>query len=335
MRRLIPVVAVTAALFLLFLAWRRLAYASWLPNTYYAKLHDKHHLGANLRDYIIGGLFPYADAGLFASSVIACCCCARWSSWRWRCSCSSSRRSRCRSSPGTTGWASTASRRHSSRWATSHTRCWSPCASQSSSRRGRARGAPRRSSLLGVAFSIAALLRFGTHIAVQDKVVLNDVTIRHIAQLEGRTALGTADAARRAVSRSCQMPDAGGTVLVGGMQMVDNGYLTDFQMARIGRKYLPGHRDLRVLNEYQHEERRPDLVSEHKMFALDQSYLGTRYLPPAGGVLWVNRSLVELDAVPPDSKLLYEDAEVRVYLSADTVTTAGPNGLVRCELVVE
>ena len=40
-----------------------------MPNTYYAKMHDR-HAGVNLRDYVVRGILPYARAGMFAVSAL-------------------------------------------------------------------------------------------------------------------------------------------------------------------------------------------------------------------------------------------------------------------------
>src|SRR5262249_5121404 len=87
--------------------------------------------------------------------------------------------------------------------------------------------------------------------------------------------------------------------------------------------------------QYQHVERRPDLVSVSKQFPLDESYLGTRYLPPGEGVFWARRDLVEVTAIEPSARLLYDERGVRVFASRDTIDKAAPGALFRCELIVQ
>jgi hypothetical protein len=166
-----------------------------------------------------------------------------------------------------------------------------------------------------------------------DGVDLNPVSIANVARLEG--AQRWEQQMRLGLPYPVvQIPDAGGTLLVGAMQMLDNGYLTDFQLARIGRSFEQPL-DLRVVDQYEHEERRPDLMAIHPAFFLDRSYLHTRYLPPnPDGVLWARRDLAaaQLDAA---DVLVHDEPGFQLYLSQDTVWTAGPHGLVRCELIMK
>ena len=191
------------------------------------------------------------------------------------------------------------------------------------------------SAVLAVALFPAALVAHDRSVG-RDDTVLNEVTIPRVG--EGEAGRRWEQQLRLGVPYPVvQIPDAGGTLLVGGMQMLDNGYLTDFQMARIGRNYSRP-RDLRVLDQYQHVERRPDLMSENRQFALDRSYLGTRYLPPGEGVLWARRDLVVIEATEafdPSARLIYDERGVKIFLSDETVRTAAPGALARCEVIVQ
>ncbi len=62
------------------------------------------------------------------------------------------------------------------------------------------------------------------------------------------------------------LPDAGGSTVVGSMQMVDTAYLTDYHMARI-------QSDPELVRRYQHEERRVDLAEYHA-WTFDQGLVG-------------------------------------------------------------
>ncbi len=329
-RQVARALTITAALYIAFLVWRRLAYGAWLPNTYYAKLHGDQDIWRHLRDYVIAGVFPYCRAILFASCVLALLLVQKMERMAL-------------SLLVFLGASLALPIAAGADWMGEH-RFATPFLAMSHLAYAALLGAIlsnltharlhdwRSAQVLAFLCVVlmAGLLKYD-RLAVRDEIPLNDVTIQRVAMIEG--GLRWEQQMRLGVPFPVvQIPDAGGTLLVGAMQMLDNGYLTDFQMARIGRSFVDGHRDMRVLNQLQHEERRPDLVAEHKQFPLDRSYLMTRYLPPGGGVLWPRHDLVE--ATTEGLKLLYEDQHVRIYLSDETVATAGPSGLVRCELIV-
>jgi hypothetical protein len=50
LRRIAWALVTTTILYVLFLTWRRVGYGVWLPNTYYAKLHEKHALARHLSE---------------------------------------------------------------------------------------------------------------------------------------------------------------------------------------------------------------------------------------------------------------------------------------------
>ena len=328
--RVASALAVTAVLYLAFLCWRRIGYGDWLPNTYYAKLHGKRELAKNLREYVVGGILPYCRAGLFASSVLALLVVPKierlalailvfvvaslalpitaGADWMGEHRFATSFLAMCHLSYGA---------------------LVAVCASGLTQM-------PRRTWRLAQVLAIVAVLAVPAllaydPLAIRDDIALNEVTIGRVAQLQGgqrwehQMRLGMPYAV-------VLMPDAGGSLLVGGMQLVDNGYLTDFQMARIGRNYQRAA-DMRVLNQYEHAERRPDLVDDNRNFPLDHSYLGTRYLAGEGRHA-ARRDLVEVAQLDAGARPLFDDGHVRVYLSDETVRTAAPGALVRCELIV-
>lgn len=343
-RQVVRAALVTAALFVVFLAWRRIAYGAWLPNTYYAKLHET-HVGENLRDYVVRGILPYARAGVFALSVLALLVIPKLE-----------RVAACvlvfvvasLALPLAAGADWMGEHRFATPFLVMAHIAYAMLLAVCIARLVRMRPRdwlPAHVLAIVVALVPLALLVRYDRTAVRSSITPNDVTVGRIAHLEG--GLRWEQQMRIGVPFPVvQLPDAGGSMLVGGMQMLDNGYLTDFQMARIGRRYGDAV-DLRVLNQYQHAERRPDLVSIDDQFALDRHYLDHQYLmPPAGmaalgrdvlepsTVLAVARGAVVLDAIPPDARLVFDDARLQIYLSADTVPFAGPGGLVRCELIV-
>lgn len=330
LRQVVRALAVTSALYLVFLLWRRIGYGDWLPNTYYAKISGHFHLARNFKKYVIDSVFPYGQSALFAGSVLALLVL-----------------------PELEALAQTllvflivslalpiaagADWMGEHRFATaflalahfSFAGLTAVCAA-------RLTQAPPRSwrtvhaIALGSVLGAAALL--GYQVAEQDPHGDREVvTIAHVAEQQGgerwehQIRLGLPYAV-------VQMPDAGGSLLVGAMQLVDNAALTDFQFARLGRdKQSPA--DLRVIDQYVHEERRPDLVDGNPNHLFDARYLGTRYLTGQGR-LAARSDLVEISQIDPAAQLLWDGGGLRIYLSPDTVRTAGPGGLLRCELIV-
>ena len=331
-RQVVRALVVTVALYVVFLCWRRIGYGDWLPNTYYAKLHGEPQLTAHLRDYVVGSILPYCRAGLFACSVVALLLVPRME-----------RVATCLlvflvaslALPITAGADWMGEHRFATPFLAICHLCYATvvaaCVAGLTQRKLRS-WRPSQVFAVVAVLVVAALLKYD-RIAGRDHMDLNDVTIARVAELEGgrrweqQMRLGLP-------FPLVQMPDAGGSLLVGATQMLDNGYLADFQMARIGRNYQTEPTDLRVLDQYQHEERRPDLMSENRQFALDRSYLGTRYLPPTEGVFWVRSDVVAVSEIDANTRKLYDDARLRIYLSSATEPTSGPGGLFRCELVV-
>jgi hypothetical protein len=329
-RQVARALAVTTVLFLLFLCWRRIGYGDWLPNTYYAKLYEKHHLAKNLREYVVPGILPYCRSALFATSVFALLVTPKMETI------AQSLVVFLLASlalPITAGADWMGENRFATTFlAVSHVAYaafFAVCIARLSQASPRNWRVPYFVTVV-TALLVPALLYYD-RIAIRDRIDLNEVTIAIVAELQGgerwehQMRLGLPYPV-------VMLPDAGGSLLVGGMQLLDNGYLADFQMSRIGRNY-PDPTDHRVLNQYQHEERRPDLVDDNRNFALDHSFLGTTYLSGEGR-LFAKRDLVEVAEVDPGAQLLFEDGHVQVYLSNETVRTAAPGALVRCELIV-
>jgi hypothetical protein len=129
------------------------------------------------------------------------------------------------------------------------------------------RAGPRRS------FS----LRVSTYGRIGGSLALNDDDLTSPSWKAARA--GAADAARALPGRQIRMPE---DLLVSAMQMLDNGYLTDFRWHASAQVSRGTSRPSR-LNQYQHEDAGRSDVGEQE-FALDRAYLGTRYSPGPGVV---------------------------------------------------
>ena len=184
--------------------------------------------------------------------------------------------------------------------------------------------------LIAALLVLAGLLRFD-RLAIRDPIKLNEVTLARIGLIDG--GLRWEHQMRLGVPAAVVLlPDAGGSLLVGGMQIVDNASLTDFQMARLDR-ISPGMPEPRQVSQYEHAERRPDLVDSNDWWPLDQARLGTDYLK-GDAQLYARRDLVELDHIDPAAQVLAQDDHVQILTSPETVRTAAPGALVRCEFIV-
>jgi hypothetical protein len=336
LRQVAGALLVTIGLYAVFLCWRRIGYCDWLPNTYYAKLRD-HDLAGHLRGYVIPQVLPYCGALLLGGSVLALLVTPAFE-----------RLGQCLvvaliaslALPITAGADWMGEHRFATSFLTVCHMCFAVYVASCAV--GLARVTPRRwrAAQLMPASGIvlaAAIVGYSGN-AVHDDVALNGVTLPYVADLQGgqrwehQMRLGVPYAV-------VQMPDAGGSLLVGGMQLLDNGYLTDFQMARLGRAFAPTDgapgptTDLGVLHQYQVIERRPDLMDSNAYYPLDSRVLDKDYLTGQGRLL-ARRGLVEVANVDPRAEQVFDDGHVRVYLSPETVRTAAPGGLVRCELIV-
>ena len=329
-RRVCRPLVVTAALYVAFLLWRHHTYGEWLPNTYYAKLSHPVSLRDNLRAVVFGQLFPYCASGLFAAALLALLVAPRME--------------RLASGlavfllaslalPLTAGADFMGEHRFGTPFfLVSHfvyavlvAVCVARLVAQPP-RRWRA----AHVLAVGAALVLPARLAFD-HLAIVDHITLSDVSIARVAYLQGgqrwehQMRLGVPDAV-------VMMPDAGGSLLVGSMQMVDSGYLTDFQTPRLGRD-LSDPIQRRLLDQYELVERRPDLVDDNHNFIVDRDVLAQQYRAGPGRLL-ARRDLVELPAIPQGARLVWRSPALEIYLSPSTVLTAAPRGLVRCELIV-
>jgi hypothetical protein len=102
----------------------------------------------------------------------------------------------------------------------------------------------------------------------------------------------------------------------------------------MGRYFSDNPPLLRQFDQYVYVEHRPDLYDDATAIGVvDPAQLAARYLKGNGRLL-ARRDLVEVAEVPPAARLLFDDGQLRVYASDDTVATAAPGALVRCELIV-
>ena len=325
--------AVTALLYAGFLCWRRVSYGDWVPNTYYAKFISKPQLAHNLRVAVLDQILLNARTWLVASAALALAFVPRF---RWIAAMLAIFALAALALPISVGedWGMGGGRRFSTPFlAVAHVAFALLAAvcvvglGRGGRRGGRIAAA---AGLLAIAFLSYRLLASRARRA---PVKLLDVTLGHIGA--GQGGQRWEHQMRLGVPYGVTMiPDAGGSLLVGGMQMIDNAYLADFAMAHMGRYFGGDPALLRQVNQYEHEERRPDLVdSSQAVGVIDPAYIGTRYLAGAGH-LHARRDLVEVAAVDAGARLLFDDGQVQVYLSDETVLTAAPGALVRCELIV-
>jgi hypothetical protein len=180
------------------------------------------------------------------------------------------------------------------------------------------------------AFALTMLLllhRAGNPIVSPPRLL--EVNIGHVVYIQGLQRL---DHQRRLglINPTVVLPDAGGSLLLGAMRLVDSGYLTDYQMARVRDRWPE-------VNQYQHQEQRADLADAkaNRLFQFDRSLVGPLFWYQPESQLGVRRDLVELRQIPPDAALLAELPGCRIYGSDRTVPLAGPHGLVRIEVLVE
>jgi hypothetical protein len=321
--------AITAALYTAFLVWRYVAYRSLFPNTYYAKLAGQSDPAANIRDYVVGALLPYCRAALFAGSAALLLMVRRFEKLAH---CLLAFDLVALALPVAAGADFMGEHRFGTPFITIGHLTYASVVGVFVARLVVHR---RRARLAHVTTLVAVLLPgvlLGfDHLAIVDDVPLSRVTVPRIAELNGgarwehQMRLGLPYAV-------VMTPDVGGALLVGSMQLVDNGYLADFQTARLGRD--PTSPVDRVLvDQYEFEERLPDLVDDNPYFPVDKQVLDARYVSGDGRFL-ARRDLVELAAVPEGARLLYADDTLRVYLTPTTVRTAAPGALMRCELAI-
>jgi len=313
--------------------WRRISYGDWLPNTYYAKLSNELQLAHNLRVSVIGNILPFARSWLLASSAIVLLFVP---SFRRIAASLLVLLVASLALPITAGedWGMGGGQRFATPFlAVCHASfavLAGVCIAGMTRARQRAWRITAAAGILVITIVTSRLLVSRIH---RVKVKLNEVTIGYIGAVQGGERWE--HQMRLGVPYGVTMiPDAGGSLLVGGMQMIDNAYLADFVMAHMGRYFGGDPALLRQVNQYEHEERRPDLVdSSTAIGVFDTSYAGTRYFEGTGHLL-ARRDLVAVPAIDASAPLLFDDGHLRVYLSSETELTAAPGALVRCELIV-
>jgi hypothetical protein len=326
-RRVAIALAVTVALYVIFLCWRRLGYGDWWPNTFYAKVSGNASLSQHFRDYVLGQVFRYAWSLVFALSVLALLLAAELERIAYLLLVFLAASL---ALPITAGadWMGE-HRFATSFFVVSHV-AYAAFLAVCVARFLRAQQA-RVAALatLGAALIAPTLLLYER--VAQPETALNEVTLGHIAHDQG--GVRWLHQMRLGLPYPLVMvPDAGGSLLVGGMQFIDSASLADFQLSRILRDSpaIAG----RLLNQYQHEEKRPDLIHFNpNSAAVDASYLGTHYLRNESH-LAVRRDLVQLSSVDSAATLLFDDPALKIYVSPDTVRRSAPGALVRCELII-
>ncbi|HEY5944425.1 MAG TPA: hypothetical protein VIV40_02995 [Kofleriaceae bacterium] len=318
--------AVTLVLYALFLLWRRIGYGDWWPNTFYAKVAGSSTLADHVRDYVVGQVLRYGWSALFGFAAIALLVAERLEVLA---RCLAVMLLAALALPITAGADWMGEHRFATAFFVMTHVAYASFAA-SSIARVRARGSGRRVVSTVLLVLVVPMLLVGERLAAPP-VALNGVTLGHIAREQGgvrwqhQMRLGLPNPV-------VVMPDAGGSLLVGGMQLVDSASLADFQLARI-RKY-DAALATPLINQYQHEERRADLVHFNTASgAVDPSYLGTRYLQNESHFA-VRRDLVIVPTIDPAARVVLQTPTLTIYLSPETVGRAAPSALVRCELIV-
>lgn len=330
-RQVLHAVLITAVLYAVFLAWRRLAYHDWFPNTYYAKLPGELSPARNFREYVVAGILPYCRAGLFAASVLALLVTPIYE--------------RIATAilvflvaslalPITAGADWMGEHRFATSFLAmahlSYAALFGACVARFSKTPLRAWRLVDGVAIVAV-IGVVGLLEYD-RLAPLDPSSTNGITIGYVARIQGagrweqQMRVGVPNAV-------VLMPDAGGSLLVGGFQLVDSGSLTDFQMPRLSRNFSDPAA-MRELDQYQHAERRPDLVNPNPNFPINLAVIGTRYFINQGPH-FIRDDLYRVAHIDPRAKLLFANAAVRIFLSPETVRIAALGGLMRCELLVD
>jgi len=326
-KRVALALATTTVVYGGFLLWRHASYGDWLPNTYYAKTGNGSHPLANLRTEVIDAILPYAWSRAFVACAIALAIVR------------THRRIGCAllvmivaslALPIVVGRDLFMGE---ARFATPFLACTHVAFAVFFAWAFSLPGVRIKIAAVACATALPALLV--VYRARRGPLYLDVVTVARVAEVEGGQRWE--QQMRVGVPYAVGMlPDVGGTILVGGIQLIDNAYLADFVLAHMGRYWSDDEVDLlRQLDEYQHEERRPDLVEPATATGIvDQRYVGTRYVQGPYRHL-ARRDLVEAAEVPAGAALLLEGAGVRVFASPENVATVAPRGLARYEVFVQ
>lgn len=320
-RRVAVAAAITAALFLLFLTWRRCAYHQWLPNTYFAKVPGHGSLKDHFVTEILGGLFGYHRAALFGACAIGLM--LRDPTERiGQILFVMLIASMAMPLVGGSDWMGEL-RFGTPFIAVAHL-AWACLFAVSL-----ARARTPSTIFTALAVAIVGLLLKWDSVRVQPPQ-LNHVTTGLLADTWGARRWEAQE--RLGLPYPVVLdPDIGGALLVGSMQVVDNAALADYQMAHMGHDSQSA-RDFRLVVQYEMAERRPDLVCDNPNWPIDMNRVLSAYHGSNGGV-WTRDDLVD-STVPADAKPLLSDGVVGVSLSPDTVQTAAPGALVRVEVYV-
>jgi len=326
MRPWFRAVGVAVALGGLLLLWRYWVYRDLLPNTYYAKAPGAGFM-AFFRAYVVKMILPYRYTAVFAACALGLFLHPRWRSV----------------APVLVAFllASVLMPAYKGNdWMGEH-RFVTPLLALAHAAFAFLVGAGLSSEFsrrwlrivagaTASVFALAMLLllhRAGDPILTPPRLL--DVSIGHVAYHQGLWRL---DHQRRLglINPTVVLPDAGGSLLVGAMRLVDSGYLTDYQMARVRDHWLQ-------VNQYQHQEQRVDLADGKTpvFFQFDRNLVGRMFWYQPDSQLSVRRDVVEVGQLPPNAALLAELPGCRIYGSNRTVPLAGPHGLVRIEVLVE
>lgn len=318
--RLVAAGTVTALLYITFLIWRHRTYAAWFPNTYFAKLAGGPTPFANLVHYVIPNVFPYYGSIFFASSaaILVFIRSARRLAIMLGIMTMASL-----VMPIVGGDGTLLTHRFATPFfAISHFGV-GVLAAVLYGVRDCVAPPVRRVLLTATVLAIGAVTV--TRLAsapppLQPTTTAKVLELHGVRRMQHQRRLGV-------INPVVVAPDAGGTLLFGSLQYIDNGYLTDFQMAHMVRS-------LNVMTQYQTVEREADLADTNPSWStFDRTQVGSVFLSPQGNHMFARRSLVELDA-PPPVEPFYDQPGLRLYVSPRNVLAAGPSGLVRIEVVV-
>lgn len=127
--------------------------------------------------------------------------------------------------------------------------------------------------------------------------------------------------------------DAGGSRLVGKMQLVDTLALTDFHVPHV-------RADPQLLHRYQMGERSIDIAVWHGAGALPAQAFGSELVsiaafPESPRTFWVRRDILTLDALPASAVLLGQMGGVRIWASPATIWQVAPGAYARIELILQ
>lgn len=319
-------VGICALLTALYFVWRWLSYHALLPNTFYAKAHDSGFM-LHWQDYVVKWILPYRFVQTFVLSGIFLLIHPRW---RSRGLVLALLLAASTLMPAFKGYDWMGDHRFATPLiALSHmTFTLALGAALSLGGQWWSRWLPLRiGGLAGAGVLLWGL--FGKDNPLVEPVRLNEVNIGHVAYIQ---AVQRIEHQRRLglVNPTVVIPDAGATLLVGGLRLIDSGYLTDFQMARI-------RNNMRLVDQYQHEEQQSEMagLNRNPLYNFNWALVGSRFVGHPDQNMIVRRDLVEVSAPAIGTPPLAEVNGVRVFRSPHNVFVAGPDGLVRIEVLVQ